>query len=82
MQLARSLAIFTEGETEVVKIVFNGKATPQRAADLVTSACARHQAIAATLAGWLDSMPADVTRRSRGGVSWHGAAWQRAAPVT
>ena len=46
----------------------------RRAADLVTPACARHDAIAATLARWIDSMPDDVTRRARGGVSWHGAA--------
>lgn len=45
-----------------------------RAADLVASDCAADDGLVATLRGWLDSLPADPTRRVAGGVSWHAAA--------
>ena len=45
-----------------------------RAADLVTAACATDTTLVATLRGWIDSLPEDAARRTRGGVSWHAAA--------
>ena len=45
-----------------------------RAADMVRASCAADDRIAATLRAWVDSMPADVTRRPLNGVSWHPAA--------
>ena len=45
-----------------------------RAADLVTAACAADNSLAATLRGWIDSLSADASRRTTGGVSWHAAA--------
>ena len=44
------------------------------AADLLPSACAGNPALMAVLAAWLDSVPADLSRRERGGVSWQAAA--------
>ena len=45
-----------------------------RAAGYVTGACAGDAGLAATLRQWIDALPADVTRRAPGSVSWHGAA--------
>jgi cyclophilin family peptidyl-prolyl cis-trans isomerase len=45
-----------------------------RAAGLVTPACAADDAITSTLRRWIDALPADASRRSRGTVSWHAAA--------
>ncbi|MGI9077066.1 MAG: peptidylprolyl isomerase [Gemmatimonadaceae bacterium] len=45
-----------------------------RAADLATAACATDDSIAASLRGWIDSLPADAAHRVPGGVSWHAAA--------
>lgn len=45
-----------------------------RAADLAGPACAGDSALVATLDSWIGSLPADVTRRRRGDVSWHAAA--------
>jgi cyclophilin family peptidyl-prolyl cis-trans isomerase len=45
-----------------------------RAADLVSPACAADDSLAAILRGWIDALPADVSRRARDGVSWHAAA--------
>ena len=45
-----------------------------RAADLVTSACVADTELVATLREWIDGLPADVSRRNAGGVSWHAAA--------
>ena len=45
-----------------------------RAASLVTATCAADEALASTLRGWVDALPADASRRSAGGVSWHAAA--------
>jgi cyclophilin family peptidyl-prolyl cis-trans isomerase len=45
-----------------------------RALDLVDAPCAGDEALALVLRRWVDSLPADPARRSRGGVSWHAAA--------
>jgi cyclophilin family peptidyl-prolyl cis-trans isomerase len=45
-----------------------------RAADLADSSCAADTALVSTLVDWIDHLPADVTARVRGGVSWHAAA--------
>ena len=45
-----------------------------RAAGYITSACAGDAALVGTIRRWVDSLPADVSRRAPGGVSWHAAA--------
>ncbi|HUF29761.1 MAG TPA: peptidylprolyl isomerase [Gemmatimonadaceae bacterium] len=45
-----------------------------RAAGLAPPACAADHVMMATLRGWADSLPPDVTRRRSGSVSWHAAA--------
>ncbi len=45
-----------------------------RAAQLVRASCASDSALATTFAGWVRALPADVSRRSAGAVSWHAAA--------
>lgn len=45
-----------------------------RATDLVTAQCAADDSLAATLRRWVDALPANASRRTRGGVSWHAAA--------
>jgi cyclophilin family peptidyl-prolyl cis-trans isomerase len=45
-----------------------------RAADLLSAPCAADDAVAATLRGWIDALPADASRREPGGISWHAAA--------
>jgi cyclophilin family peptidyl-prolyl cis-trans isomerase len=44
------------------------------AADVARASCAGDATLLATLRAWMDSMPADVSRRPPGGVSWHAAA--------
>ena len=44
------------------------------AADLVTPACTGDEQIAIALRSWIDELPKNTSRRSRDGVSWHGAA--------
>ena len=45
-----------------------------RAADLLTAQCATDNSIASILRQWVDALPANTSRRSRAGVSWHAAA--------
>ena len=45
-----------------------------RAVDLVPPTCAVDTALTAMLRRWVDSLPADASRRRAGGVSWHAAA--------
>lgn len=45
-----------------------------RAMDLVSPACGSDPSLVATLRGWVDALPDDASRRSKGGVSWHAAA--------
>ncbi|HET7187365.1 MAG TPA: peptidylprolyl isomerase, partial [Gemmatimonadaceae bacterium] len=45
-----------------------------RASDVITAACAPDDSIATVLRAWIDSLPADASRRDSGGVSWHAAA--------
>lgn len=44
------------------------------AADLVTTQCATDRPLTRVLRGWIDALPAEASRRSRDGVSWHAAA--------
>ena len=44
------------------------------AADLVTAECAADASLAPILRKWVDALPANASRRSRGNVSWHAAA--------
>jgi cyclophilin family peptidyl-prolyl cis-trans isomerase len=45
-----------------------------RAADLAGPSCATDDSLASTLRQWIHALPADASRRSRAGVSWHAAA--------
>jgi cyclophilin family peptidyl-prolyl cis-trans isomerase len=45
-----------------------------RAMDLVRSSCARDDSLASAFRQWIDALPANAPRRSKGGVSWHAAA--------
>ena len=45
-----------------------------RAAGVARASCANDERIVGTLNAWIDSMPADVSRRAANGVSWHPAA--------
>ena len=44
------------------------------AADLVSARCATDDSLGSVLRAWVDALPADASRRSRGRVSWHAAA--------
>jgi cyclophilin family peptidyl-prolyl cis-trans isomerase len=45
-----------------------------RAADLAGTLCASDDSLAKIFMGWVDALPADASRRAKGGVSWHAAA--------
>lgn len=45
-----------------------------RALDLVRATCGADDSLMATIRRWVDALPAGVTARSPGGVSWHAAA--------
>jgi len=45
-----------------------------RAADVASASCASDTALARTLAGWVDALPANASSRAQGSVSWHAAA--------
>ena len=45
-----------------------------RATDLLTAQCANDQVALATLTAWIDSLPADASRRQANGIAWQGAA--------
>ena len=45
-----------------------------RAADLVTPVCKADDALATSLRGWVDALPAEAAGHARGQVSWHAAA--------
>jgi hypothetical protein len=63
-------------ECDVLRTALADSAWPVRlrAADLITADCAMDDSLAAILRLWVDALPADATRRARGGVSWHAAA--------
>ena len=50
-----------------------------RAADLVDAACGKDAAIVGTLRRWVDELPRDASRRTRGGVAWQAGAHAAAA---
>ncbi len=52
-----------------------------RAADVVAESCGADQRIIGPLQRWIAELPADVSQRSTGGVSWHGAAHAMVALV-
>ena len=45
-----------------------------RAVSLVNAPCSADDSLAGTLRRWIDALPADASRRARGGVSWHAGA--------
>jgi cyclophilin family peptidyl-prolyl cis-trans isomerase len=45
-----------------------------RAMALVTPLCASDDVLATTLRQWIDALPANPSRRAKGGVSWHAGA--------
>jgi cyclophilin family peptidyl-prolyl cis-trans isomerase len=45
-----------------------------RALDLVRTTCAADDSLMATIRRWADALPAGVSSRSSGGISWHAAA--------
>jgi peptidyl-prolyl cis-trans isomerase B (cyclophilin B) len=45
-----------------------------RAADLAGASCASDDSLANVFISWVDALPADASRRAKGGVSWHAAA--------
>ncbi|HJU67141.1 MAG TPA: peptidylprolyl isomerase [Gemmatimonadaceae bacterium] len=45
-----------------------------RAADLVSPSCAMDSSVVRILRRWVDALPRDASRRTKGGVSWHAAA--------
>ncbi len=45
-----------------------------RAADLIGPQCTADDSLASVLREWVDALPADPSRRSTRGVSWHAAA--------
>ena len=64
------------GECDALPSALADSAWPVRLrdADLITAQCAMDDSIAAILSQWVDALPANTSRRSRGGVSWHAAA--------
>jgi cyclophilin family peptidyl-prolyl cis-trans isomerase len=44
------------------------------AADLVSAQCVTDDSLASVLRGWVDALPVNAGRRTRGDVSWHAAA--------
>lgn len=72
----RSLRAPTGGCTDLRKHFGDPNPWPVRlrAIDLVAAACAPDDSIATALRGWIDSLPADASRRDSGNVSWHAAA--------
>ena len=63
-------------ECAAIRSALADSAWPVRlhAADLVTAACAMDDSLSRVLRRWVDALPADASRRSRGTVSWHAAA--------
>ena len=45
-----------------------------RAMDLVDASCAPDSALGSALRYAINAIPAQITKRARGAVSWHGAA--------
>ncbi len=70
----RALAAASDCATLRVALGDSAWAVRLRAADLVTAACARDDALVALLRRWVDDLSADASRRRAGGVSWHAAA--------
>lgn len=63
-------------ECAAVRSALADSAWPVRlhAADLVTAPCAPDDSLIRVLRGWIDALPAEASRRSSDGVSWHAAA--------
>ncbi len=63
-------------DCRAMRAAFSDNSCPVRlrAADLVMPACIDDDSVVATLRRWIDSVPADVSRRDRGAISWHATA--------
>ncbi|MDB4890372.1 MAG: hypothetical protein JWL61_2227 [Gemmatimonadetes bacterium] len=72
----RLRALTPKSDCNAIRMALGDSAWPVRfrATDLVTPACASDDVIATTLADWIDALPANAARRTRGGVSWQAAA--------
>ncbi len=72
----RLRALTPKSECNTLRAALADSAWPVRfhAADLVTATCSGDDATAATLREWVDALPANAARRTRGGVSWHAGA--------
>jgi cyclophilin family peptidyl-prolyl cis-trans isomerase len=72
----RLRALTPKSDCNTIRTALADSAWPVRfrATDLVTSACSSDDAIATTLSDWIDALPADPARRTRGGISWHAGA--------
>lgn len=59
-----------------LRLALSDSAWPVRlhASDIAPANCAAEESLVATLQQWIDSLPADVSRREAGEVSWHAAA--------
>jgi len=72
----RYRALTPKSECSEVRPALADSAWPVRlrAAAIAGLRCQGDTAVVTTLRGWMDSLPANVDRRSPGGVSWHAAA--------
>jgi cyclophilin family peptidyl-prolyl cis-trans isomerase len=72
----RLRALTPKSDCNTIRTALADSAWPVRfrAADLVTPACSTDDAISTTLADWVDAIPVNAARRTRGGVSWHAGA--------
>ena len=63
-------------DCDTLRAAFADSAWPVRlrAMDLVSPLCVGDEALVAALRTWIDALPADASRRTKGNVSWHAAA--------
>lgn len=64
------------GNCSTIRRALNDASWPVRlrATDVVTPPCGSDGRLVAVLRNWIDALPADVSRRSAGMISWHAAA--------
>lgn len=69
-------AASTREDCDALRIALGDSAWPVRlrGADLATAACTRDDALVATLRAWIDGLPPDASRRTKGGVAWQAGA--------
>ena len=73
----RYRALTTQSGCDALRTALGDEVWPVRlrAASLVTSACGTDGALVATLRRWVETLPADASRRARDGVAWQGGAF-------